>query len=112
MDMRISANLFDEVLVTSSGTTADFETYDFDSYTGSITVAGVFAGPGESFTISEVRLVLPTSSVARDGANNMARTCVETVAARRWLVSGDCGYTLTQGRIHGGLGKMFGESAS
>ena len=55
VDMRISANLFDEVLVTSSGTTADFETYDFDSYTGSITITGVFSAPGESLAISEVR---------------------------------------------------------
>eukprot|EP00752_Nemacystus_decipiens_P014960 g13319.t1 len=54
VDMRISANLFDEVLVTSSGTTAGFETYDFDSYTGSITITGVFADPGESLTMSEV----------------------------------------------------------
>lgn len=57
LDMRISANLFDEVLVTSSGTTAGFETYDFDSCTGSITITGVFPGPGESITISEVRLL-------------------------------------------------------
>eukprot|EP00903_Cladosiphon_okamuranus_P018636 g17153.t1 len=54
VDMRISANLFDEALVTSSGTTSDFETYDFDSYTGSITITAVFVGPGESITISEV----------------------------------------------------------
>ena len=41
--------------MTSSGTTAGFETYDFDYKLSSVTIAAVFSGPQESITISEVR---------------------------------------------------------
>lgn len=39
----------------SSGTTENFETYDFDVYTRSLGIHGVFRVPVESISISEVR---------------------------------------------------------
>ena len=41
------------MFVTSSGTTTEFETYDFDVFTKSIVVAGYVTGD-ESISISEV----------------------------------------------------------
>ena len=43
------------MFVTSSGTTKDLETYDFDYKTSSIEISAVFSEPGQSITISEVR---------------------------------------------------------
>ena len=40
--------------MTSSGTTAGLETYDFDYALSSVRIAAIFAGPQESITISEV----------------------------------------------------------
>ena len=41
--------------VTSSGTTAELETYDFDSFTNSLTIEGVFPSGEGTISISEVR---------------------------------------------------------
>lgn len=43
-----------EKFVTSSGTTTDFETYDYDYFTDQVTISGVFVTEGESISISEV----------------------------------------------------------
>ena len=40
--------------MTSSGTTDDFETYDYDYFTNIVSIAGVFTSPGGSISISEV----------------------------------------------------------
>lgn len=49
--------------MTSSGTTTELETYEFDFTTYSIGISAVFSGPGQSITISEVR-----SPLSRHGA--------------------------------------------
>ncbi|CAN0405209.1 unnamed protein product, partial [Ascophyllum nodosum] len=60
VDMRIggrfNSNLFEE-FVTSSGTTDDFETYDYDYFTNIVSIAGVFTSPGGSISISEMEIV-------------------------------------------------------
>ena len=38
----------------SSGTTDDFETYDYDFFTNIVSIAGVFTSPEGSISISEV----------------------------------------------------------
>lgn len=43
-----------EVFVTSSGTTDGLETYDFDLFTDTVAIAGVFTSTGEAISISEV----------------------------------------------------------
>ena len=40
--------------VTSSGTTLDFETYDFDYFTEYITIEAVFATEGQTLDVAEV----------------------------------------------------------
>ena len=40
--------------MTSSGTTDDFETYDYDYFTNIVSIAGVFTSPGGYMSISEV----------------------------------------------------------
>ena len=40
--------------MTSSGTTDDFETYNYDYFTNLVSIAGVFTSPGGSISISEV----------------------------------------------------------
>lgn len=60
-----SINIFPAVfqdaqeLVTSSGTTEDFETYDFDYFTDYITISAVFTSEGQTLDIAEV----PTKSI-------------------------------------------------
>lgn len=41
-------------LVTSSGTTTDFETYEFDYFTDYITIGAVFTSEGQTLDIAEV----------------------------------------------------------
>ncbi|CAM9648998.1 unnamed protein product [Ascophyllum nodosum] len=53
---RFNSNLF-EKFVTSSGTTDDFETYNYDYFTNLVSIAGVFTSPGGSISISEVEIV-------------------------------------------------------
>ncbi|CAN0133967.1 unnamed protein product [Scytosiphon promiscuus] len=60
VDMKISgrnSNTVAEEFVTSSGTTDGLETYEFDNKTNEITIAAVFSGPEQSFSISEVEFV-------------------------------------------------------
>lgn len=45
--------------MTSSGTTEDFETYDFDYFTDFITISAVFTSEGQTLDIAEV----PTKSI-------------------------------------------------
>lgn len=40
--------------MTSSGTTEDFETYDFDFFTDYITISAVFDTEGQTFDVAEV----------------------------------------------------------
>lgn len=40
--------------MTSSGTTAGLETYEFDYKLSSVTIAAIFSGPDQTITISEV----------------------------------------------------------
>lgn len=42
-----------ETFVTSSGSADGFETYDFDVFTDTVAIAGIFASNGQSITISE-----------------------------------------------------------
>lgn len=44
--------------VTSSGTTAGLETYDFDAKAFSISVDAIFSGPQQTISISEVCIPL------------------------------------------------------
>ncbi|CAM9878861.1 unnamed protein product [Ectocarpus sp. 12 AP-2014] len=63
VDIRIAAPYssnsasFEEIFVTSSGTTDGFETYDFDQFTDYMSIAGVFTSNGQSISISEVEFV-------------------------------------------------------
>ncbi|CAM9252697.1 unnamed protein product, partial [Ectocarpus sp. 12 AP-2014] len=63
VDIRIAAPYssnsasFEEIYVTSSGTTDGFETYNFDHFTDYVSIAGVFTSSGQSISISEVEFV-------------------------------------------------------
>ncbi|CAM9160508.1 unnamed protein product [Ectocarpus sp. 4 AP-2014] len=64
VDMRIAgryndelAAAFAEAYVTSSGTTDEFETYDFDVFTNEILISGVFTSDSQTISISEVEFM-------------------------------------------------------
>eukprot|EP00752_Nemacystus_decipiens_P014959 g13318.t1 len=60
VDMRIAAEFngdLAETFVTSSGSADGFETYEFDVFTDTVAVAGLFASNGQSITILEVEIV-------------------------------------------------------
>lgn len=47
-----------EVVVTSSGTTDGFETYDLDYFTSYVSISAVFYENGDTISITEVEYVL------------------------------------------------------
>ena len=52
-----------EMFVTSSGTTTEFETYEFDVFTWRLVVAGYVTG-NESISISEVSVITHLKATA------------------------------------------------
>lgn len=70
-----------EKFVTSSGTTDDFETYDFNLFTDLVEISAVFTSTGQSISILEVR----TSTLM----NTSFRKMFGLFEGDRWLLVTD-----------------------
>lgn len=66
--------------VTSSGTTLDFETYDFDYFTEYITIEAVFATEGQTLDVAEVWVCLSRHHVP----------CFNSKGPFSWLAEAPC----------------------